>query len=136
MAAEALAPSPDLVSARSLVAQKLSQMGFVQANNASIYLEVTFDVRDASLSLGSELGSGSLSPAKKRKPLQSCADREFRLGITMTRIVDGAELFKGRAAEYHCKMTAEEAMPVLVNAALSDLGNPRGGHVVKRAARD
>jgi hypothetical protein len=54
----------------------------------------------------------------------------------MTRISDGAELFKGRAAEYHCKMTAEEAMPALVDAALADLGKPRGSYVLKRAARD
>jgi hypothetical protein len=136
MMASAAPLSADLRSTRSLVSQKLLQMGFVEAAGAPTYLEVTFDVRDASLSLGSEAGPASLSAAKKRKALQSCADREYRLGVTMTRISDGAELFKVRAAEYHCKMTAEEAMPALVDAALADLGKPRGSYVLKRAARD
>jgi hypothetical protein len=128
--------APDVRAARSLVAEKLAQRGFRQSDEAPLYLEVTFDVRDAALSLGDSQGSGSISGAKKRKPLQSCADREYRLGVTMTRIADGVELFRGRAAEYHCNMSAAEALPALVDAVLADFGNPRGNYVLKRNARD
>jgi hypothetical protein len=128
--------SADARSAHSLASQKLAQMGFVQAEQAPLHLEVTFDQRDASLSLGDGAGPGSISGPKKRKPFQSCADREYRLGVTITRIADGVELFRGRAAEYHCKLSAEDALPALVEFALADLGNPRGSYVVKRHAQD
>jgi hypothetical protein len=126
----------DLRVARSLVAERLAQKGFIEAKEAPLHLEVTFDVRDASLSLGSSAGPGSISGAKKRKPLQSCVDREYRLGVTLTQIADGAELYRGRAAEYHCNMPAKEALPALVDAVLADMGQPRGSYVVKRNARD
>lgn len=126
--------SPELRSAYTLVAKKMAQKGFAIAKEAKLHAEITLDARDASLALGS--GAGNLSAPKRRKPLQSCNDREYRFGITLTRVTDGAELYRGRAAEYHCKMTIAEVLPTLVDAALADLGQPRGSYAVVRKARD
>jgi hypothetical protein len=91
------------------------------------------DSRDAALAVGSVSGPQSLSPAKRRKPFQSCADKEFRVGITLTRIADGTELYRSRVAEYHCNLPLADALPDLVDAALADLGQPRGRYSTLRS---
>lgn len=126
--------SNDLRTAYTLVAKNMVAKGFTLAKDAPLHLEITLDAREANLALGST--NGLLSSAKKPKPLQSCIDKEYRLGVTLTRVADGVEIYKGRAAEYHCNMPIKEALPILVNAALADLGKPRGNYVLKRQARD
>jgi hypothetical protein len=128
--------SPDLRSAYKLVAASMAQKGFMLAKEAPLHLEITLDARPASLSLGGKDGPGSLSPAKKKKALQSCEDREYRLGVTLTKVGDGTEIYRGRAAEYHCKVPVSEALPTLVNAALADFGSPRGSYVLTRKGRE
>jgi hypothetical protein len=120
----------------ALVGERLAAKGFVNAAEAPLHLEVTVDERDASLALGSSEGRQSLAASKRKKPLQSCADREFRLGVTLTRVADGVEIYRGRAAEYHCKMSVTEALPALVDAALADFGQPHGSYIVKRNAKE
>lgn len=112
----------------------MAQKGFELAKEAKLHAEITLDARDASLALGS--GTEKLSVPKRRKPLQRCNDREYRFGITLTRVTDGMEIYRGRAAEYHCKMTIAEALPTLVDAALADLGQPRGSYALVRKAKD
>lgn len=126
----------DLSAANQRVAEKLSAKGFAVSETAALHLEVTLDARDAALALGSAAGPQSLSTAKRKKPLQSCKDMEYRLGVTLTRVADGAEIYRGRAAEYHCRMTVAEALPALVDSALADLGQPRGSYTVMRSAKD
>lgn len=126
--------SGELRAAYALVAKNMAGKGFALAKEAPLHLEITLDARDANLALDST--TGTLSPAKKPKPLQSCVDKEYRLGVTLTRVADGVEIYKGRAAEYHCKMPVKEALPALVGAALADLGRPRGSYAVKRQAQD
>jgi hypothetical protein len=128
--------SPELRSAYKLVAASMAQKGFALAKEAPLHLEITLDARPATLSLGGKEGSDSLSPAKEKKMLQSCEDREYRLGVTLTKVGDGSEIYRGRAAEYHCKVEVADALPTLVNAALADFGSPRGAYVVKRQGRE
>jgi hypothetical protein len=128
--------SAALQAGYALVGEGLAAKGFVTAAEAPLHLEVTVDERDASLALGSGAGPQSLAAPKRKKPLQSCADREFRLGITLTRVADGVEIYRGRAAEYHCKMSVTDALPALVDAALADFGQPRGSYIVKRNAKE
>ena len=125
--------SADLKTAQGLVQSALTSRGYRFADTAPVHLQVTLDSRDAALALGSTSGPQSLSPAKRRKPLQSCADKEFRVGITLTRVADGSELYRSRVAEYHCKMPLTDALPDLVNAALADLGQPRGRYSIYRS---
>nr|WP_315458171.1 hypothetical protein [uncultured Sphingorhabdus sp.] len=119
-----------------IVTKRMIAKGFSIAKEAPLHLQVTVDARDAALALGNADGVSALSAAKARKPLQSCADKEYRVGVTLTRVADGAELFRGRAAEYHCKMKLADALPALVDAALADLGAPRGVYVITRKGID
>lgn len=128
--------SPELRSAYKLVAASMAQKGFALAKDAPLHLEITLDARPAALSLGGKDGSDSISPAKEKKMLQSCEDREYRLGITLTKVGDGSEVYRGRAAEYHCKVEVADALPTLVNAALADFGRPRGAYVLTRTGRE
>jgi hypothetical protein len=125
--------SADVRRAYVLVQDALSAQGFAPADDAAILLQITVDSRDAALALGT-IGPQNLSAAKGRKPLQNCADKEFRLGLTMTRIADGAEIYRSRVAEYHCKMPLSDAMPSMVDAAVADLGKPRGSYLIRRNA--
>lgn len=120
----------DLKTAHNLVESILTTRGFVRADIAPLHLQVTVDSRDASLALGSEAGPQSLSPAKRRKPLQSCADKEFRVGITLTRVADGLEIYHSRVSEHHCKLPLADALPTMINAALADMGKPRGSYTI------
>jgi hypothetical protein len=128
--------SPELRSAHKLVAANMARKGFALAKEASLHLEITLDARPAALALGGKDGASSLSPAKKKRPLQSCEDREYRLGVTLTKVADGSEVYRGRAAEYRCKVSVSEALPTLVNAALADFGSPRGNYVLTRKGRE
>lgn len=119
-----------------LVTKRMAAKGYSIAKDAPLHLQVTVDARDAALALGNADGVSALSAAKARKALQSCADKEYRVGITLTRVADGTELYRGRAAEYHCKMMLTDALPALVDAALTDLGAPRGAYVITRKGVD
>ncbi len=122
----------DLKQAYSLARDALISRGFTPAQDGGLLLQVTLDSRDASVAVGTSAGQANLSAAKLRKPLQSCADKEFRLGLTMTRIGDGTEIYRSRVAEYHCKMPLTDALPFMVKTALADLGKPRGSYLVRR----
>jgi outer membrane PBP1 activator LpoA protein len=126
--------SPELRVAYRLVAKGLALRGFAIAKDALLHVEVTLDERAASLALAAQ--DGTLAAAKKKRALQSCADREYRLGITMTQVADGNEVYRARTAEYHCQMSISDALPQLVDAALKDLGKPGGSYAVVRKGRD
>ena len=128
--------SAELRNAYKIVAAAMARKGFSLAKEAPLHLEITLDARPAALSLGAKEGLDSLSPAKKKKMLQSCDDREYRLGVTLTKVSDGSEIYRSRAAEYHCRVIVAEALPKLVDAALSDLGKPRGSYVLSRNGRE
>lgn len=128
--------SEELRSAYKQVATTMVQNGFVLAKAAPLHLEITLDARPADLALGGKDGPASLSPAKRKRPLQSCQDREYRLGVTFTNVGDGNEIYRGRAAEYHCKAEMADVLPTLVKAALADFGKPRGNYVLKRKGRE
>ena len=115
------------VEAQKLVAQVLADKGYRAAEIADVSLHVTLSDRPADLSLHS--GPAVLAPTSGKK---RCAKREYRLGITLTKIADGSLFYRSHAAEFHCKLTVEQVLPALVDAALKDLGAPRGSYTVKR----
>jgi hypothetical protein len=122
--------SASSVDAYRRVEQALVAKGFRASSDpakADASLHVTLSDRPADLSLNS--GSEVLAPHAGRK---LCAKREYRLGLTLTKIADGAIIYKSHAAEFHCKQTVQQALPALVDAALRDIGVPRGAYIVKR----
>jgi hypothetical protein len=123
--------SPDtsslVANAQAKVAMALAERGYSPGQVGELNLQVTLSDRPAMLALQS--GSQTLSPAAGKK---RCTKREYRLGITLTRIADGAQVYRASAAEFHCKLGAEDVLGNLVEAALADLGSPRGAYVIKR----
>ena len=113
--------------AQNMVAQALLAKGYRAADIADISLQVTVSDRPANLSLLSGTDVLAATSDKKR-----CATREYRLGVTLTKIADGSLFYQSHAAEFHCKLTVSEVLPTLVDAALKDIGTPRGSYTVKR----
>lgn len=113
--------------AQGLIVKALADKGFQIKEPADYNLQVS--VSDWPSQLALHAGDAVLGVAPKRK---QCAAREYRLGVTITRIADAMVAYKGHAAEYHCKQTLQQALPFLVAAALNDIGAPRGSYVVKR----
>lgn len=116
--------------AEALVGAALEQKGFKLAETGALNLQVTVAERSAELAL--QEGKAILAPSAGKR---LCADREYRLGVTLTRISDGVTVYLAHASEFHCKQTLAEVLPVLVNSALADLGSPRGQYVIKRPRR-
>lgn len=116
-----------IVDAQKLVAQALVAKGYRPAEMADVSLHVTLSDRPAELSLHS--GPAVLAPTSGKK---RCAKREYRLGVTLTKIADGSVYYQSHAAEFHCKLTVERVLPALVDAALKDIAAPRGSYTVKR----
>lgn len=133
---DAVNKPPELKTAYQLVAETLEKKGFSDAENGAVHLQVTLSSRPAQLAVGTGPAVVSLLPAKHKKALQSCADKEYRLVTILTRIADGVELYRASAAEYHCRLTLSEATQPLVAAALADLGEPRGAYTKKRNSKD
>ena len=125
------AADPDVLgpaeATQKLVAQALAAKGYRTADVADVSLHVTLSDRPADLSLHS--GPAVLAPTSGK---MRCAKREYRLGVTLTKIADGSLYYQSHAAEFHCKLTVEQVLPALVDAALKDIGAPRGSYTVKR----
>ena len=131
---EALPVASTAAQARAAVIMLLADRGYRETQTGNVQLHVAFAERDAAISVKSKSGDAvtDIAAAKVQKPLQSCADREMRLAVTLTRITDGAELYRGTASEYHCKAQMAEVLPALVTAALADLSQPKGAYKIKR----
>jgi hypothetical protein len=122
--------SPELSKAQEIVAQRLSAKGYAAAENGTMYLQVGTAIRPASLSLSKP--AGILAKADKKRGSSKCVWNEYRVVIVLTTISDGTEMYHGSASEYHCKESLTETLPILIDAALADLGNPRGAVTTKR----
>lgn len=120
--------------ARAAVIMLLADKGYRETQSGDVQLHVAFAERDAAISVKAKSADAvtDIATAKMHKPLQSCADREMRLAVTLTRITDGAELYRGTASEYHCKAQMAEVLPALVTAALADLSQPKGAYKITR----
>lgn len=142
--AAALVDEPDAVrphiiaTARVLALAELAKRQVTVAPGADLRVEVTASERPAAylVTAGGDRERTVLAAPKKRRPLQSCADRELAVAVRLVRIADGAEAYVGRAAEFHCKAALAETLPHLVAAALADLAAPRGDYVVSRRGLD
>jgi hypothetical protein len=130
-----IAPTGPARAARDAVTAMLAKRGFAEAADGELQLQVALSERDAALAVSAVTPSGkrNIAPAKQKKPLQSCLDREYRISVVLTRISDGAMVYKGDAAEYHCKAKLAEVMPSLAERALADLAKPKGEYVVSRS---
>ena len=116
--------------AQALIAKHLAAKGFRSDDPADFSLHVALSDRPADISLKGGAAAPESKFWKKR-----CAKREYRLGITLTKISDGTIAYKAHASEHHCKRPIAQVMPFLVAAALKDMGAPSGSYIVKRQRR-
>jgi hypothetical protein len=128
--------SDELHNAYKRVAAAMMQKGYRLAKQAPLHLEITLASRPASIALGNAEKADGVSRGKRNRLLQNCEDLEYRVGVTLTRIADGGEIYRGRASEHHCKVTLGEALPDLVDAALADFGRPRGSYTISYRRRE
>lgn len=127
------AASAELLKARSLVIAKLQTLGMTESKDGPLYLEVGVSARPAPIAL---LTPGKiLSSASGKKPSRNCPQLEHRLSLALTRISDSAEVYRASAEEMHCKLPLTETLPILVEKAMADLGNPRGEYVTRRVLK-
>ncbi len=121
--------SAELILARDLVAAQMENKGFKASQSGPYYLEVGVSARPAFIALRDTdklLAAGSNKRKSRKCPLQ-----EYRLAVALTRIADGAVMYRASSAEYHCKAVLANTMLPLAEHAMADLGNPRGEYAVK-----
>jgi hypothetical protein len=122
--------SAELTSAQSQVQKRLAEKGYRPANDATLNVQVGVAARPASLSLTQP--SGILGEARKKSAPSKCSWNEYRVTVVITQISNGGEVYRSSAGEYHCKESLDQTIPALVDAALADLGAPRGLAKTKR----
>lgn len=126
--------------ARNAVLLSLKDRGVSEDSNASVRLHVTFAALPATLKLLPDAGAkavpvGSVTHAQPPRKSAKCDPVEYRLGVTFSNIADGAVLYRGSAAEFHCRGHESKLVSILAAAALKDMGAPRGTYAVNRVVK-
>ncbi len=125
-----------LLHTQTIVVDALSAKGMKRVQSGAIsVLRVAISARPATLILSSGKAEGKpdvLGQAAKMQSSDSCINSEYRVVIDLAQISNGASLYHGSAAEFHCQQSIEAALPNLVAAAIRDFGSPRGQYVIKR----
>lgn len=123
-------PLPEMqLVAQNLLTERLRERGLRPGEPAQLVVTVAVADRPAAIAMvqaDPNSGAQTLAPAKTRKPLQNCDDREHRVQVTIESVASGALHYRGAASEYHCRARLSETLPLLIDAALADLGAPKG----------
>jgi hypothetical protein len=122
--------SAELTKAQEFVSKKLFEKGFSPSSSGEYYLQVGVASRLSTLSVIT--ANSTLADIEKKRLGPKCQSNEYRVVIALTKISNGQQVYNGSAAEYHCKQSLNDAVPALVDAALADLGMPRGFVKTKR----
>lgn len=126
------APNPEMADfVEQELGEALGAKGMVESKQASVL--VNYSIADRPGATEIRLGEGesarTITHAKKKKPFQSCEDREHRFVVTMTDRETGNQLYRATASEFHCKANPRQSIPYLVEAALSEFNGQSGGTV-------
>ena len=118
--------SETYVQAENLVREALIAKNITASDTGNILVELSLSSRpaDVAISVGEKDKEHQLAGKKEKKFLQRCRDVEHRLSIGLLDQATGQLVYRGHAAEYHCKGTLSQSLPHLVEAALSDFGSP------------
>ncbi len=125
--------SAELLMARDLVVSKLKSNGYEAQDVAPYYLEVGVSARPASIALSE--ANKTIAAASPKRQSRKCPLQEYRVSLALTRITDGAVMYRSSAGEYHCNGALSDKLPGLVSRAMTDLGNPRGEYILKAKAK-
>ena len=130
--------NPDLTVAKRLLVGALAERNIRRTNSAPLLLQITLSQRAADLGLKKGDGAKAkiIAAPKEKKAFQSCKDKEYRLAIRFSKISDGAMVYAGDAAEYHCKASVADALPAMVKVIVADMDGPRGDKVLTRRGEE
>jgi len=124
---------PGMAQAVAAVRQELVRQGFRLADDAALRVEVGLAEREATSALLAADGS-VLSPIKKKRLLQDCADRRHRLTIAV--IPPKGPPRRAWAEENHCHGTVAESIQPLAVRAVAMLNDDPSTAVRYRKGRD
>jgi len=124
---------PLVDAVRRAVAEQLALQGHPVAEDGAARVVVGFAERPASLEVLGAKGA-VLSAAKRRRALQDCADRTFRL----TLVAEGTGEAPGRAwaEEYHCKAAPGASVGPLAAQAVAALVGKGSARPAMRSGQD
>lgn len=123
---KASSPDEDRTRARAAVEAALTAQGFRFADDGAVVVMLGLSERPATLGLqgGNGADERTLSPAKKPRLFQRCADRTLRLGVALVDRATGRLLYRGAAQEAHCRAGFADATSRLAHLAVADLAAP------------
>lgn len=131
------AAAPEQEAAITLLEQRLTAQGLTRTlDSESAQYVVSLGVADRLADVGYTSGNATLAIPKQKRALQSCADREYRITLVIQKVADGTDAYQGSASEYHCKAKFVDAMPLLLDAALSGFNGQTGARIEKRSGLD
>jgi hypothetical protein len=127
-------PTAEWQAARDAVMAKFAAKGFGVAEPAVYTIEITLASRPADLALATKRDGANvvLANGNGKKGAKGCINSDYRINITLSRVMDGAMVYKGTASENHCKASLGFVVPFLVDAAMNDFGGPKGRYTVTR----
>lgn len=116
----------------------LAGLGWTQSDSGRHLLSVAVAERPADLGLAIKAGTAAqpLATPKPQRIMQSCKDREYRVTVALVDAVSGAVAYRGSAAEFHCREQLANVLPLLVDHAVQDMGNPGQMRSVVRQGRE
>ncbi len=118
---------------RRAVAGQLARQGHREAQDGTARVVIAFTVRPAAIEVLSARNE-VLSAAKRRRALQNCADRTFRLTLVAEGIGETAS--RAWAEEYHCKAAPGASIGPLAAQAVAALVGKGSAHPVLRRGQD
>lgn len=114
----------------------LQKAGYALAHDAPYLVDYSVAERSARTGISSKPGGEWLSEEEPKQPLFSCKQKTHRITFTITERATGAALYTGSAEEHHCRATLAESRDALIKAILSDVPQPAGKRVLRRAGRN
>lgn len=120
-------------TARDVVAQELARQGYTISEKGEATVLVTVAERPAMVEVRAAQGD-VVSPEKRQRLLQSCADRTHRLTLVM--LAPDGEVSRAWAEERHCKGTLAQSLKPLAQSAIASLAGQQAAGVVLRSGRD
>ena len=124
---------PLVDAVRRAVAEQLAARGHPADAEGAARVVVTFAERPASLEVLAAKGA-VLSAAKRRRALQNCADRTFRLTLVAERT--GEAPSRAWAEEHHCKAAPGSSIGALAAQAAAALAGKTSARPALRSGQD
>lgn len=127
--------APLAVKARAEVSAALGRRGHAVAPGGADRIEIGLTDRAASTGIA-VIGGEELSPAKRRRFLQTCKERTYRLVLTRYGAGSDVPVTRAWAEEHHCRGAVGERIAGLAENAVAALATGTSSDFGVHPARD